>query len=93
MAKTKIAAASIEAFLRQLPGPMYSMVSPQQVLRDAHDLYSATCGDPVELNEFTDHLHGRGIRPDQVGNRYWLKLPGRSREFKQIVDTATRISG
>ena len=93
MAKTKQAAGSVEAFLRTNPGPMYSEVSPQRVFQDAHALYAATCPEPVEYGEFVDHLFGRGLKVEQVGNRYWLKLPGRNKFHLQIVDTPTRISG
>ena len=93
MAKTKVAAGTIEAFLRTNPGPMFSDVSPQQVFKDAHRLYAATCSEPVEYGEFVDHLWGRGLTVEVVGTRYWLKLPGKNRKHLQIVDTPTRISG
>ena len=92
MARTKEASGSIEAFLRTNPGPMFSEVSPQQVFKDAHQLYVATCTDPVEYGEFVDSLWGRGLTVEQVGNRFWLKLPGRTREHRQVVDTPTRIA-
>lgn len=93
MARTKIASGSIEAWLRSQPGPMSSEVSPQRVLRDAHDLYVQTCPEPVELGEFIDHLWGRGLTVEAVGNRYWLKLPGVTKEFAMRRDTPTRIDG
>ena len=93
MARTKEAAGTIESWLRQLPGPMYSDVSPSQLFKDAHQLYAATCSAPVELGEFTDHLWRRGLTLEVVGNRYWLKLPGKNRKHLQIVDSPTRIAG
>ena len=94
MARTKISAGSIEAFLRTNPGPMYSEVSPQKVLQDAHDLYSVTCAKPVEYGEFVDHLFGRGLTVEPVGTRYWLKLPGKDRAYAKLYENSpTRISG
>ena len=93
MAKTREASGTIEAFLRTNPGPMYSEVSPQRVFQDAHKLYAATCAEPVELGFFIDHLWGRGLTVEVVGNRYWLKLPGRNKSHLQIVNTPNRISG
>lgn len=92
MAKPKQASGTIEAFLRTNPGPMFSDVSPQRVFQDAHKLYSETCAEPVEYGEFVDHLWGRGLTVESVGNRYWLKLPGRNKSHLQIVDTPTRIA-
>lgn len=90
MAKTKQAAGSIESWLRQLPGPMYSEVSPQRVFQDAHQLYAATCSDPEDLGTFTDHLWARGLTLEVVGTRYFLKLPGVAKGM-QRQDTPTRI--
>lgn len=93
MAKTKQASGTIESWLRTNPGPMYSEVSPQQVFKDAHQLYVATCSEPVELGTFTDHLWARGLTLEVVGTRYWLKLPGRNKAHLQSVDSPTRIAG
>ena len=92
MARTKEAAGNVEAFLRTNPGPMSSTVGPQQVFKDAHKLYAATCSEPVDLGEFTDHLWARGLTLEVVGNRYWLKLPGKNKAHLQIVDSPTRIA-
>lgn len=93
MARFAAAAGTIENFLRTMPGPMYSEVSPRRVFEDAHRLYSATCSKPVEIGEFIDHLWGRGLTVEQVGARYWLKLPGRDRTWaERNTDTPTRIA-
>ena len=92
MVRTAPAAGTIEAWLRSNVGPISSEVSPQKVMQDAHDLYSATCDDPVEYGEFVDHLWNRGLTVESVGNRYWLKLPGRTKEFAFSGDTPTRTA-
>lgn len=93
MAKTKQAAGTIEAWLRSMPGPM-SSDSPQNVLRKAHERYSATCAEPVELGFFTDHLWSRGVVPEQVGALFYLKLPGKDRQWAdKRRDSPTRIAG
>ncbi len=93
MARFKEAPGSIEDWLRLNPGPMYSTVSAQRVLRDAYDLYILTTLDPTPFGEFIDHLWGRGLTVEQVGGRWWLKLPGQTHEHKQTVDSPTRIAG
>lgn len=94
MARTKESAGTIEAFLRTNPGPMYSEVSPRRIFEDAHRLYSATCAEPVEIGAFIDHLWGRGLTVEAVGNRYWLKLPGKERIYAKLYENSpTRISG
>ncbi len=92
MAKTKVAAGTIEAFLRTNPGPMFSDVSPQRVFQDAYALYVATCAEPVELGVFIDHLWGRGLTVEVVGTRYWLRLPGKLADY-EVRNTPTRING
>ena len=93
MPRFAAAKGSIESWLRTNPGPMYSEVSPQQVFKDAHQLYCATCSDPEALGPFTDHLWARGLTLEVVGNRYWLRLPGKNKAHLQAVDTPTRING
>ena len=93
MARFAPAQGTIEAFLRTNPGPIYSEVSPQRVLQGAHKLYAATCAEPVIFGEFIDHLWGRGLTVEAVGTRYFLKLPGRTKEFAMRADSPTRISG
>ena len=93
MVKVAEAKGTVEAWLRQLPGPMFSEVSPQRVFQDAHKIYAATCSEPVGYGEFVDHLWGRGLVVEQVGGRYWLRLPGRNKSHLQIVNTPTRIAG
>ncbi len=93
MAKTKEAPGGIERWLRSQPGPMSSPVGPQRVLRDAYEFYIATTTAPVEFGLFIDHLWGRGLTVEQVGNRWWLKLPGAAKEFQSPVDSPTRIEG
>lgn len=75
MVRTAPAAGSVEAWLRQLPGPM-SSDSPQNVLRKAHERYSQSCPEPVEYGAFVDHLWNRGIQPEQAGTHFWLKIAG-----------------
>ena len=93
MPRFAAAKGSIEDFLRTNPGPMYSEVSPRRVFEDAHRLYSATCSEPCEIGEFIDSLWGRGLTVEQVGARWWLKLPGKDRTHaERNADTPTRIS-
>ena len=87
MARVKEASGTIEAFLRTNPGSLYSEVSPQDAFRIAHDMYLQTVsGEPVSLGDFIDSLWGRGLTVEQVGARWWLKLPGKNRDHLQAVD-------
>ena len=92
MVKVAPAKGSVEDFLRTNPGPMFSEVSPQRVFQDAHKMYAATCSEPVEYGEFVDHLFGRGLVVEQVGGRFWLKLPGVDKSHLQVVNTPNRIA-
>ena len=93
MARFAPAKGSIEDWLRTMPGPMYSEISPRRVCEHAHTLYAATCSEPVELSDFIDAIWSRGLVCESVGNRYWLKLPGKTKAHLQVKDTPTRISG
>lgn len=93
MAKTKQSAGSVESWLRSMPGPIFSEVSPQRVFQDAHKLYEATCTEPIQFGDFVDHLWGRGLTVEAVGGRYWLRLPGKNKAHLQTVNPRARISG
>ena len=63
----------VKDWLMTRPGPVFEH-SPAGVLQMAWGM----CGVQCSLGDFTDALWRMGFKPEQVGPRYFLRLPGRS---------------
>lgn len=80
----------LQAWLRGNPGPL-SGPSPKRVYELAVERFSEATGVDCEYGQMVDHLFSVGIQADQVGDTWWLRLPGKNRDHLQIVNTPTRI--
>ena len=79
-------------WLRGNPGPI-SGPSPTKVYELAVERFKEATGVDCERGFMVDALFSYGIQADQVGDIWWLRIPGRNRDHLQIVDTPTRING
>ena len=82
----------LQVWLRGNPGPL-SGPSPKRVYELAVERFKEATGVDCEYGHMVDHLFAVGIQADQVGDNWWLRIPGKNKAHLQIVDTPTRISG
>ena len=81
----------LQTWLRGNPGPI-SGRSPTHVYEVAVKRFSEATGVDCECGQMVDHLFSVGIQADQVGDNWWLRIPGKNRYHLQIVNTPNRIA-